>query len=222
MSIINQLSDAVMDSNDYDIVKNSVIALYNKSKPELFDSLMSKTKIMCTKPSVFLNEIRKIGSQLNVTDDFLKVKFIKSLPDNIRPSVLTHNSDSLEELAKVADTLLEYQSSSSTSSVCAVNKITNRNSMPRNNNNFTNVNPSPGHVHNSNGKSFSDPTIPIPVRSFHANQKPKVCRFHLYYGSKAKYCKPWCLMASNSSAQILPNSRPSSRSNSPSRDNSEN
>ena len=53
------------------------------------------------------------------------------------------------------------------------------------------------------------------VRSFNAQQKPKVCRYNLYYGHKARKCKPWCIL-NNNSVTTLPNSRPASRSSSPS------
>ena len=62
MSVLNKVSESAISSNDYDIIKTALHDLYDKSKPELFDTLMSKTNIMCTKPSVFLNELRKIGT----------------------------------------------------------------------------------------------------------------------------------------------------------------
>ena len=34
--------------------------------------------------------------------------------------------------------------------------------------------------------------IPYSVQPFTADQRPKVCRFHLYYGHKARKCVQWC------------------------------
>ena len=79
-----------------------------KPAPELFDALLSQNNIMCSKPSLFLQDIRKSASQMNRNDDFLKIKFLKALPNHVRMSLVTYNSDNLEELTCVADTLLAY------------------------------------------------------------------------------------------------------------------
>ena len=84
----NQLDDSVVTSKDYDTLKTTVIALFTKPKPELFDSLINQHKIMFSKPSTYLRDIRRIGTQLGVDDQFLKLQFLKSLPDNILGQLL--------------------------------------------------------------------------------------------------------------------------------------
>lgn len=204
MSTIKKISDSILMDRDYDSLKDAVISLFEQSKPELFDALMAKTKMLCTKPSVFLQDLKSLGDQLSMSDEFIKVKFLKSLPANIRPAVVTHESDTLEEMAKVADTLLAYQGSSEGSSVLSVTHNSNKQIGPI-------VNRPQRNVQDDSSLSYT----PIGIRPFHPNQKPKVCRFHIFYGPRAKYCKPWCMLSS-SSLHMLPNSRPSSRSSSPS------
>ena len=52
-------------------------------------------------------------------------------------------------------------------------------------------------------------TIPYSVHPFTAEQRPKVCRFHLYYGDKARRCSPWCQWPEKTTdLQIMPSSRP--------------
>ena len=234
MTILNQIPEVVITGQSYDQIKAATIALFDKSKPEIFDALMAKNRVLCTKPSVFLVELRKLATQLQVTDDFLKVKFITSLPPSIRPSIVSHESESLEAIAKIADTLIAYQNSSNGSPSTSVSAIDSNfrnvnmnhsrnnkqyNSSYNNPTHHNHVNSHPEHNVQARGNiNLSDSNIPLPIRSFHRNQKPKVCRFHLYYGSKAKYCKPWC-MNSTSTSVMLPNSLPSSRSNSPIRHN---
>lgn len=50
------------------------------------------------------------------------------------------------------------------------------------------------------------------VRPFSPDQRPKVCRGHLYFGRKARHCKPWCQWLDKSGCEIQPNSRPASPS----------
>ena len=62
-------------------------------------------------------------------------------------------------------------------------------------------------------------TIPYSVTPFTENQRPKICRFHLYYADQARMCSPWCKWPNRSrNIQMQPSSRPSSprRSQSPS------
>ena len=60
---------------------------------------------------------------------------------------------------------------------------------------------------------FSD-SIPNNVKAFHSNQRPRVCRAHIYFGNFARTCKPWCILKSPE-LSIQPSSRPASRSSSP-------
>lgn len=200
VKILNQVSDDVIQSADYDKLKTSLIDLFSRSKPELFDSLINKNPITFTKPTQYLNELRKIATPLGLGEDFLKIKFIKALPDNIRPLIATYDSNTtLEELARVSDTLMSYNMSYG-AQVSQVN--TNKHGDPA--------------VANRNYTNYTTSTIPIGIRAFHNKQRPKVCRYHLYYGKNAKSCKPWCIInTSNSLLNILPSSRTSSRSSSP-------
>ena len=174
------------------------------------------------KPTVYLQHLHKIAAQLDVKDDFLKIKFLRALPNTIRPLLVTYDSaTSLEELARVADTLLAYSSDTTQSNVLNVSANTynpcsgnvyhvqqNRSDRNRGPGSGTSI------TSGSSGVDFSHASIPTGVRAFHRNQRPRVCRYHLYYGNNAKSCKKWCFLSSPKH-NILPDSRPSSRSSSP-------
>ena len=82
LNVVTRLDDDMIDDKDYDKLKSTLISMFSKSTPELFDSLIDKNKICFSKPTVYLHEIRKLGQQLNLNDDFLKIKFLKGLPGN--------------------------------------------------------------------------------------------------------------------------------------------
>ena len=213
--IINQLSDNVVSTADYDKLQKALVALFARSKPELFDTLVSQNGIIMQKPTVYLQQLRKIAAQLDVKDDFLKIKFLKALPNTIRPLLVTYDpTTSLEELARVADTLMAYSGDNTQSNVCAVSENTYGQCNSASNvyhvqHNSDDRNRGLGNASRSSVPDFSHASIPTGVRAFHRNQRPRVCRYHLYYGSNAKSCKKLCFLFSPQ-LKILPDSRSSS------------
>lgn len=212
LNVMNQLDDALINSADYQTLKDKIIQLYTKPAPELFDNIVSQHQLICQKPSVYLNELKKIAvqSNLGLSDEFLKIKFLKGLPDSVRPILATHNSASLDELARVADTLMAYSPAQPNISQIS---HSNHNSprAPDRYAGYSNPNYHNGPYRSTSSPhiNYNNPTIPINVRSFNHKQRPHVCRFHLYYGPNARSCKPWCMLSSTSS-NILPSSRSSS------------
>lgn len=125
--IINQLSDDIISSSKYEHLKQALLSPFTRSKAELFYSLVNRNKIICDKPSTYLKELRNIGAQLGVGDAFIKLKFLNALPNNIRPLQETYDeSTSLEELARVAETLLAYGSSGKIENITTVSVAASR------------------------------------------------------------------------------------------------
>ena len=48
------------------------------------------------------------------------------------------------------------------------------------------------------------------LRPFSPGQRPRVCRFHIFFGAQARRCKPWCSWPFKDNVEILPSSRPAS------------
>ena len=62
---------------------------------------MHKNKIYRTKQSVFQIMIRKIARQSDLNEEFLKIRFLKAIPDSIRSVVVSHQTSNitLDEMA---------------------------------------------------------------------------------------------------------------------------
>ncbi|KAF2351062.1 hypothetical protein FHG87_018184, partial [Trinorchestia longiramus] len=90
MKVVNRFNDTIIREFSYKGVKNAVIKEYSRSAPELFDSLMSQNNVMCGKPSAYLSYLRNIATVngLGVSQKFLGIKFIKGLPESIRPLIV--------------------------------------------------------------------------------------------------------------------------------------
>jgi len=187
----------IINSEDYDALKTAVIAAFEQTKPELFDKL-SKKAVMTGRPSQYLRELQTLAAKagLGNSEELIKHRFFDALPKTISPSVASQKTLSLQQLGSLADDLMHLHKD-----ICnfTVQDSTNSvNKVSSNNNN-------------------SSQGIPFGLRPFHANQRPKICKAHLYYAEKAKSCKPWCRYPDKRNCKI----QPSSRSASPSR-NSEN
>lgn len=194
----------ILDRKHYKDLKQHIIDLFEQTKPELFNQLISNT-IMQGKPSVYLEEIKRTASKVGVTDDLVKHKFLQAIPSSISAVLASQKSLDLQALGKLADELMVFSNN-------PVNVVQNStpSSQIRHRPNVSRNSTSSVSYHHSQG-----------VQPFHQNQRPKVCRAHLYFGKQAKWCKPWCQWPGKSSTlQLHPSSRsssPASRSSSPSR-----
>lgn len=192
---IDTASFAVIESKDYDLLKTTIVAAYQRSKPELFDKLISSTT-MTGRPSACLRELRTLATKVNVDDDLIRHKFVQSLPSSIAPAVAAQKRLTLDELGTLADELMPLTSQ--------INKV----------------------FENKNGKrDYQKPekknpqnNIPFAYRPFYKDQRPKICRAHLYFANEARTCKPWCKYPDKTRCSVQPSSRPSSRSSSPARE----
>ena len=170
-TIIVRIPTAVLNSKDYEELKLCIVNLYEQTKPELFNQLIS-SKVMQGKPSVYLEEIRRTASKLGVTDDLVKHKFLQAVPSSISAVLASQKNMDLVELGKLADELVVFSQSYKPINVVNETPAANQPSAPRN--------------------PFSTSNLSKGVQPFHKNQRPKVCHAHLYFGIDAKWCKPWC------------------------------
>lgn len=141
------------------------------------------------------------------------------MPSVIKSNLVAHQG-TLDEIASVADNLMAYNYANNHTYDYPPSQPCHSNMSPSF---HVNRNDKPIQYHYQYYASTSQnqvriiynaSEIPNGIRSFHEKQKPKVCRFRLYYDKDAKKCKPWCIL-NNSSIPTLPNSRPNSRSSSP-------
>ena len=185
--VVSRLPNHVTDptKTNYDELKEKVIGIYEKTKPEMLDKLM-QTTTMTGRPSIYLQELMSTAEKIGVGEDIIRHKFIQALPSSISPVIASQGDLEISRLGKLADELLPYMSKP----VMSVPSF-----------------------QQSKGTNGDKNYVPKGVKPFKGNQRPKVCRSHIYFGINAKYCKPWCQWP-NKDASIKV--EPSSRSSSPS------
>ena len=202
---------STIEQEDYDKLREAIVSFYEKTKPELFEKLISATA-MTGRPSAYLRELQQIAAKVKADEELVRHNFIKSLPLSIAPAVAAQKSLSLSQLGSVADELMPIHTQlqnlnlAQTSGNAHCNHLQNSD-LDEQSNRWKPVQRS----------DCNNETIPIGLRPYHPNQRPKFCRSHLYYAEKAKYCKPWCRFPNKSGCRMQPSSRPGSRSSSQNR-----
>ena len=187
--VVSRLNGNTIDptKTNYEELKEKVIGIYEKTKPEMLDKLMQSTT-MTGRPSIYLQELISTAEKIGVSDDIVRHKFIQALPSTISAVIASQVDLELPRLGKLADEMLPYLGKS------VMSVPTTQQRYKRSDN---------------SDKNFMSKGI----KPFSSNQRPKVCRPHIFFGKKAKYCKPWCQWPEKDANIKV---EPSSRSSSPS------
>ena len=190
VDVVASLPPTVLTNHVYSELKTEVLQLYEHTKPELFEQLISSTHLH-GRPSAYLTEITQIARKVGVAEDLVRHKFLQSVPSNIAPVLATQKDLILPQLGRLADELVPFKTNapfgaSANVSASAVNfnqaQTKNKNS-----------------AHGEDYKNLSRA-----VRPFSANQRPKVCRAHIYFGDKCESCRPWCKWPDKSKCKVYP------------------
>ena len=222
---VAKLSREVVQSTDYTALRTAVLAMYERSKSEIFDKLTMRAPLT-GRPTQLMNELQQQACQVGVGEDLVRHRFLQSLPLPLMAALGAQPTLTLDQLAKLADDIAPLVQNANTNvvqpaaaqfhavqqqpmQVQAVQQQTRQEQrppqqlqqnqqMPHQNRNFQTGNPG--------------------LTPFYSGQRAKICRSHIFYADKARTCKPWCAYPKkDASLQILPSSRPSSRSASPTR-----
>ena len=171
--------------------------MYERSKSEMLGKLMETTCIH-GRPSVALQEMMALAQKLKVSDDIVRHKFLQKLSP-LSTVLASQRDTSLTALGKLAEELTPYLSTNSTSAfnirrtlLCPIDAVQEQRQQKQ--------------------KCATNERIPWGLRPFRDEQRPKICRAHIYFAARARNCKPWCMWPDKSGCRILSNSRSSSPS----------
>ena len=91
----------------YQHLKTTLISRLSLSTDERMRQILYKEALDDRKPSQFLRHLRSLGGTTPIPDDVLRPAWINRLPHVIHPILNAHLNLSLDELAKVADRVME-------------------------------------------------------------------------------------------------------------------
>ena len=190
VDVAERLPERVRTSKDYEELKKSVIETFQKTKPELFEKLISDTKLT-GRPSLYLQELNSIAKKVGVGEDLVKHRFIQALPMAIAPAIASQRDTPLEQLGRLADELMPFTKVAE----MQVQAVTNAQEV---NTVQGNISYKPRTTNNWD------------LTPFREGQRPRVCRSHIFYGNRSDRCKHWCQWPNKSNCRMQPNSRPAS------------
>lgn len=104
--LISDFLDKPLSSTPYQDLCQRLISEFEESESRKVTKLTDELELGSKKPTQFLREMRTLAST-HVKDDFLKTLFLKRLPTHIS-TILASSSDSLDNLAIMADKIMEY------------------------------------------------------------------------------------------------------------------
>ena len=152
-ALVSRLPMEILAGKDYDSLKDAVLHLVESSKPELFESLLQPEQLV-GKPSSCLSVLQRTAAKVGVGEEFVRHKFISSLPANITPVLAASSTKSLAQLGILADNLVAFSKCNPVSHV-------QKHEFPSSSN-----------APNRHRPSFNSGAG---VRPFHESQRPKIC-----------------------------------------------
>lgn len=194
--IVAKLHSTTLSSHSYDTLKEKIKEQHEASKPEILDQFL-RDKPMVGRPSHYLAEMEQLANKVGVNEDLVRHKFQQALPSNLAPIIASMKNTPLNDLGKLADELHAFSNGS-------VNSVPS--SVPKYSKNY----------------QKNTPQINRGITPFSPDQRPKVCRAHIFFADKARTCRHWCRWPNKANCKILnsnvntPNTSPNpSRSSSP-------
>lgn len=192
-NVVGQLTVDTLTSKSFASLKPEVIQLFERTKPELFEQLIS-TAAMTGRPSAYMNELLSIATKVGVSEDLVRHKFTQALPATIGTVLAAQKDLPLSRLAKLGDELIPLARGQQQCFSIDSSMSTPSTTLPR-----------------RRRQDDSRALHSYGLKPFHEGQRPVVCRAHLYFGAKARTCKSWCRWPNKlESLHMQPSSRPAS------------
>ena len=171
----------------YSDLKAEVISAVEKTKQEKINDLFDITDIGDDKPSIFLRKLitKMENCNITATNDELTQRLLRCLPASVSTPLRAFQDLSPHRIAAIADSML-------------INTVpTPPPAMPSAS--LHQVKSSFVHHCDSDQNSSGRPNRGL--QPFHEGQRPKICRAHIFYGSNARSCRPWCQFPSGSGSK---------------------
>ena len=202
---IPRIHHQIIADRNYVELKKAVIDFYEQTKPELFEKLISSQSIAGRRPSAFLSEISMTAQKVGISDDLVRHKFLQSVDQRMSAVLASMKDLTLPALGKLADELQTFTPPAHQAPIYAAqppvypvqdndrsrpayrDQYQPRGRSPPRNYHGSFQPRSPSRNFDGSNRPRSDGLTP-----FNSDQRPKVCRWHIFFGPAANTCTPWC------------------------------
>lgn len=185
LSVQDQLT--ISSSTPYSDLKRRIIKLKQKSKAYHLQELLDQKNIGDLQPTEILQKIKRNVSELqssSTNDNSLLIRnlFIRSLPSHIQLHLTTQNDKDVDDLAEMANLLMELSHNST------INTVTSQSEL-RESQLVAEISILREEINALKQRSFRDAT------------NPTICYYHNRFGSKAIKCQQPCKWNKNTSGK---------------------
>lgn len=190
---LQYISDSVINppaQDKYDHIKQKITECFAESGQKKITKLLSDVQLGDQRPSQLLNRQRTLAGA-TVNEEFLKSLWLRQLPSNVQ-AIVAASTANLNELAKLADTIMEVQASSS-----GVNKVSATTSLE-------DKIIALAHKFDQFERRSRDTERKAQYasrphsRSKSQNRNGDLCWYHAKFGNKATNCRKPCSRATDS------------------------
>ncbi|XP_058820910.1 uncharacterized protein LOC131683107 [Topomyia yanbarensis] len=186
-SVICHVTDLVSNppnENEYDAVKNRLIARFQVSAQGRLERLLGSCDLGDMRPTHLLAKMQEMAAGLNVTDDLLKMLFLQRMPPNVK-AILSISDGTIGKLAEMADKMLESPTShtAATSSDPDVNNVNEYNDIR---NQIAVLTAEIRHMRASRRDSQRTRS------ASRSSREEEICWYHRKYGGRALKCRESC------------------------------
>lgn len=193
LNVVSHIIENPPAENMYDALKTALLAEFQESEEKRLQKLLENVSIGDKRPSAMLREMRQLSSG-KVSDDMLKSLWFQRLPSTIK-AVLSVSSDSLDNIAVMADKINEQLGNSS---ICPITT-----SQSSSNSRFENLEIQMAEILNRiEGLSFPQQRSRSRSRnrvrtnpnreSREKSEAGHMCWYHYKFGDRAYKCKSPC------------------------------
>lgn len=194
----------------YETLKRELINRLSASKHQCRTQLLNNEELGDRKPSQFLRHLRSLVGN-DVADDFLRSMWISRLPGYVQAIITTQDSSKLDDVAQLADKIMEIPSHVRSSQVAAVSPsaldlisagpsstaLREVNSKIDELTRRLDVMAMSKNCPNCRSRPRSRSQRRFRSRSRSAAKDPQVCWYHNRFGDKSAKCLPPCSYSKN-------------------------
>ncbi|PZC79258.1 hypothetical protein B5X24_HaOG216524 [Helicoverpa armigera] len=111
---VRQVTDIIISppaTRKYEALKERLLAVYEESEERQFQKLVGEVELGDQKPSQLLRRMRDLARKSQVAEKTLHNLWMSRLPDHVRAVLMVSQDQKLDNLAAIADKILEGKSS---------------------------------------------------------------------------------------------------------------
>lgn len=188
----------------YQRLKKELIRRLSLSEEQKVRQLLMSEELGDRKPSQFLRHMRSLAGHTQVQDSFLRTLWLQRLPPNVQAILQAQSTLPLDQVAELADRIVEVAPPPIPTAVNAVSGTTDYATLARRIDDIARqlaaLKGSLGRfsAHRSRSRDLSRPRGGSQDNSQHNNDS--LCWYHRRYGDQAKKCLAPCSEKSNGSS----------------------